>query len=473
MKVLTFYLLRNYLKEKYTIGNLYYTGIELNGKTTKIIEEDFLCNIIEDKFRGNDLAKKKVLGETCIPEGNYQIRMTYSPKYKKSLPQLLNVPYFEGIRIHCLDEQTEILTINGWKNIENYNNEDLITYNRETKEYEVLPNKQIIKYHVEDEDMYFAHNNNIDYCVTNKHNLWVGSLKHDKTLKWQTKTADSLLDKEYIKVSGKNEKEPLNEKFLVLYKLAMATIADGYYRKYNQSTLNVCFHFKKQRKIDKIIYFLNKLDEPFSSHVNEDGTTVISLNKQLSLTIAELLDEPTTDYKNYKLIPNHFYDLSSTDLQELLKTYLFFDGKYENFLKNNCSIITASHKQRIDQLQALAVLAGYGTYLYKSRDAKELWELRYSKKENVPIDKKNRYVDKYTGYVWCVSNDNETIIIRRNGRTCIVQNCGNSAQDSEGCLIPGMNKEVGKVLESKKHTDEIIKKIKKYDIINIIIKNNI
>lgn len=100
MKVLTFYLLRNYLKEKYTIGNLYYTGIELNGKTTKIIEEDFLCNIIEDKFRGNDLAKKKVLGETCIPEGNYQIRMTYSPKYKKSLPQLLNVPYFEGIRIH-------------------------------------------------------------------------------------------------------------------------------------------------------------------------------------------------------------------------------------------------------------------------------------------------------------------------------------------------------------------------------------
>lgn len=100
MKVLTFYLLRNYLKDNYTIGNLYCTGIELEDKKTRMIEDQFLCNIIEDKFRGNDLSKKKVAGETCIPEGSYQIRMTYSPKYKKSLPQLLNVPYFEGIRIH-------------------------------------------------------------------------------------------------------------------------------------------------------------------------------------------------------------------------------------------------------------------------------------------------------------------------------------------------------------------------------------
>lgn len=100
MKLLTFYLIRLHLKEKYTIGNLYCVGVDLSGKTSRLIENQFLCNIIEDKFRGNDLKKNKVSGETCIPEGNYKIKMSYSPKYQKSLPQLLNVPYFEGVRIH-------------------------------------------------------------------------------------------------------------------------------------------------------------------------------------------------------------------------------------------------------------------------------------------------------------------------------------------------------------------------------------
>lgn len=100
MKVLTLYLMRNFLKQEYTIGNLFATGYELNGKKIRKIEEGFLCNIIEDKFRGNDLKNKKVYGETCIPEGNYEIKMTYSAKYKKELPQLMNVPFFEGIRIH-------------------------------------------------------------------------------------------------------------------------------------------------------------------------------------------------------------------------------------------------------------------------------------------------------------------------------------------------------------------------------------
>ena len=100
MKVLTFYLLRNYLKENYTIGNLYCTGIELDGKKTRMIENQFLCNILEDKFRGNDLSKKKVAGETCIPEGNYEIKMVYSNHFKRNLPQLQNVPFFTNILIH-------------------------------------------------------------------------------------------------------------------------------------------------------------------------------------------------------------------------------------------------------------------------------------------------------------------------------------------------------------------------------------
>jgi hypothetical protein len=65
-----------------------------------ILSKGYLCDTLEDKFRGNNLKDKKVYGETCIPEGTYRIVMTYSPKFNKELPQILNVPFFTDIYFH-------------------------------------------------------------------------------------------------------------------------------------------------------------------------------------------------------------------------------------------------------------------------------------------------------------------------------------------------------------------------------------
>ena len=35
-----------------------------------------------------------------IPAGKYQIKITWSPKFKKPLPQIMDVPDRDGIRIH-------------------------------------------------------------------------------------------------------------------------------------------------------------------------------------------------------------------------------------------------------------------------------------------------------------------------------------------------------------------------------------
>ena len=42
----------------------------------------------------------KVKGMTAIPEGRYLMRFTYSPKFGKRMFQLMDVPLFDGIRIH-------------------------------------------------------------------------------------------------------------------------------------------------------------------------------------------------------------------------------------------------------------------------------------------------------------------------------------------------------------------------------------
>ena len=56
---------------------------------------DFSCFVLEDVVR-----EKKIYGETAIPAGRYEIVVTPSNRFKRRLPLLLNVPGYEGIRIH-------------------------------------------------------------------------------------------------------------------------------------------------------------------------------------------------------------------------------------------------------------------------------------------------------------------------------------------------------------------------------------
>lgn len=77
---------RLYRKPNYTIGKMYVDGV-------------YFCDTLEDKVR--DLFNEdKVPAQTAIPAGVYQIDFTMSARLKRELPILLNVPFFEGIRIH-------------------------------------------------------------------------------------------------------------------------------------------------------------------------------------------------------------------------------------------------------------------------------------------------------------------------------------------------------------------------------------
>ena len=87
-------IVRIAFKNTYTIGKLYVDG-------------KYFSDVLEDVDRGLDssmteseILKKKVKGQTAIPTGHYVINITYSPKYKRMMPLLLDVKGFSGIRIH-------------------------------------------------------------------------------------------------------------------------------------------------------------------------------------------------------------------------------------------------------------------------------------------------------------------------------------------------------------------------------------
>jgi len=72
------------LKKAYTVSRM-------------LIDGEQFCDVLEDTVRKDGV---KVWGETAIPEGVYKMRLSFSQRFQRILPEILNVPNFTGIRIH-------------------------------------------------------------------------------------------------------------------------------------------------------------------------------------------------------------------------------------------------------------------------------------------------------------------------------------------------------------------------------------
>ena len=92
---------RKYRNNNYCIDKLY-----INGKYFSDVLED-PDRGLTDSMRLEEIKKIKIKGNTCIPQGTYNVTITYSPRFKKNLPLLNNVKGFDGIRIHSGNKPQE------------------------------------------------------------------------------------------------------------------------------------------------------------------------------------------------------------------------------------------------------------------------------------------------------------------------------------------------------------------------------
>ena len=102
-------------RKNYTIGKLYLRTEEVEEFRT-YTSEKYLCDTLEppciemkvDRTVEEILANKallKAIKPCAIPEGEYRVSMTYSPRYKTQLPLITGDSRFnslwQGIRIHA------------------------------------------------------------------------------------------------------------------------------------------------------------------------------------------------------------------------------------------------------------------------------------------------------------------------------------------------------------------------------------
>ena len=78
----------------YTIGKLFING-------------EYFCDTLEDTERGlankmplSQIQAAKRKGTTAIPTGRYLMELTVSPRFGRTLPIIIGVKEFDGIRIH-------------------------------------------------------------------------------------------------------------------------------------------------------------------------------------------------------------------------------------------------------------------------------------------------------------------------------------------------------------------------------------
>lgn len=124
---------RIFLGNDYTIGELY-------------VNDNYLMDTLEDKVRElpatcpytpkqqNCKCKEKVYSKTAIPAGTYKVKLTYSNKYKKIMPEICDVPHFLGIRIHSLNTSKETegcIGVGNWDEMKgNWISNSRVNYNK-------------------------------------------------------------------------------------------------------------------------------------------------------------------------------------------------------------------------------------------------------------------------------------------------------------------------------------------------------
>lgn len=334
---------------------------------------------------------------------------------------------------HCYDEETEVLTSEGFKLFSSITESDkLACFNPEDatlKGFE-YPEK-IHKRYVNENLIKFTHKK-CDLLVTEGHRLYC-SISNSKEKRinpvFEVLHANDTLNtgkqvwESPIRMKSCGYNKNYEEKeFDAIYSLFGFFIGDGYVRKdiKTESSNILNFRLKRDRKVKYLKDICNKINLEVIE-LACDKYNVILPDEIKAIEFRKMFYNSNGE----KTIPLDMMEMSNAQFEYFLEGLINSDGDYTN-KESNTTYFTTS-KELKDRLQALCSINGRPVTVKKNK--KNVYVLNICReRSSSPMFNDSRGTSKvekvkYEGNVYCATVSTGLLMIRRRGLTTLSGNC--------------------------------------------------
>jgi ribonucleotide reductase beta subunit family protein with ferritin-like domain len=349
----------------------------------------------------------------------------------------------------CFDEETELLTSDGWVNVKNVDeNTKLAQYNMEENYISYsLPNK-VMKYQ-HNGVMHHYSGKNFDLCVTPEHEILLinphsGKIKKKKSSegKWSSNFFCPVSAKT-LNSKNLSEKEELTLRMLVMTQADANIKSQAPWAIANRpNEKRIYLNLKKERKIERAYSLLNSLSKYFDLNIStkERGDF-----KVIAFSMPGCIDQ--SKIKDFSFIK--LDNISSSEIEVILDELKYWDSTIQDNSSEGSFVYYSSNKEAIDKISAIATMHGkYRTVSRISRLGNKNFNKQIANNDHITKETKTSYAisfvkrDRtiypnrtevpYDGYVYCVDVPFHNVVTRRNGKVCF---SGNSIHQRAYALI--------------------------------------
>jgi len=349
---------------------------------------------------------------------------------------------FGNIDKYCYDEETQILTNQGWKYFKDLDKtEKVATLNPKTNEIEYQKPIEYQKYKYNFKYLYYLKNTYTDLLVTPFHSMFYRYRDRNYILTDIERILHKTKSRIYLKLSANYEGK--EQKYFILPSIVIGCgkgkyikksqkismdlwlsflgwyLSEGWYiKKINNGhyIIGICQSFLSNlQKYNKIIKLLNKF--PFNFTKTEDGFRIY--NKQLYLYLKQLGDI------DQKYIPREFLTLSRRQLKILLDSLIGGDGHIKKYKdKKYLQYFTVSTNLAND-FQELVFKLGYHSIFNRVKTKNYLgYNISFRKHDETLLKTIEKIkINKPTNVYDITVPKYHIIYVKRNGKPVWCGNC--------------------------------------------------
>ena len=358
-------------------------------------------------------------------------------KYMKQGKEVPILKYHYHSLRHCVSEDTEILTIDGWKDYKSLKKNDTIySYNIKKKRIEKDIISEIHKYQYDDK-LYHIKNNYFDILVTPEHKLLLDiSFYRGKGITekpgWKLLEIDKVINEMKCKrvINQKLSSEGYqSDQTIGLAKAGLLgwILSDGNIARDKEITIHQSLSANKH-KCKVIENLLKKSGVEYTKNIQKVKENKWS-KKPYQMVVFRLLkgknkknNDWIFEFVNNDRTPKYtILELKKKELQAVYDNLMLGDGSSREYCSQNI--------KRIEFMQTLCIFLGKranrgtGIHNQTNKTKYRTWICDRTKAQvHYSSFRKDIKKEKYKGIVWCPTTNNKTFIARRKNKIFITGN---------------------------------------------------